>query len=99
MAYNRKSNSYTFITGDGNVDESRAFQRKPILERWDVDTLADVKVTPWSTRVMESAVRVDMGAEVDGHPPPVPDVAPEARRVRIIMELLHGFGFTESCKQ
>jgi hypothetical protein len=69
VGYNRKSNSYKFITDDGNVDESRALQRKPILERWDVDRLADVKVTPWSTRVTEAAVRVDMGAEVDGHPP------------------------------
>ena len=65
---NRKSNSYKFITDDGDVDESRTLERNPILERWYVDKLADVKATPWSTRVTEAAVRVDMGAEVDGHP-------------------------------
>ena len=99
VGYNRSSNSYRFITEAGDVHESRALQRKPILERWDADRLADVKVTPWSMRMTEAAVRVDMGAEIEGHPAPPPDVAPEARRVRITMKILQGFGYTESCKQ
>ena len=50
-------------------------------------------------RITEAAVKVAMGAEVDGHPPPVADAAPEARRVKITMKVLQEFGYTESCKQ
>ena len=99
IGYNRSSNSYRFSTAEGDVHESRALQRKPILERWDPEKPADIKVTPWSMRITEAAVKVAMGAEVDGQPPPVPDAAPEARRVKITMKVLQEFGYTESCKQ
>ena len=99
VGYNRKSNSYRSMTDDGKVDGPRALQGKPTLQRWDVDKLANVKVAPWSMRITEVAVRVDMGAEVEGHHVPVPEAVPEARRVRITMEVLQGFGSTESCKQ
>ena len=58
-----------------------------------------MKVTPWSMRVTDAAVRVEMGAGVDGHPPPVPDAVPEARRVKITMKVLREHGCTASCKQ
>ena len=48
---------------------------------------------------MNIAVRVEMGAEVDGHPPQVPDAVPEARRLRLTMKLLREFGHIESCNQ
>ena len=89
----------TTSTDGGHAHESRALQRKPIFERWDAERLAGIKVTPWSMRVTDAAVRVEMGAEVDGHPPPVPDAVPEARRVKITMKVLRERGYTASCKQ
>ena len=61
--------------------------------------LEKIQVTPWSLRTVEAAVRVDLGAEVAGHPPAPAEGPSLARRLKITKHTLREFGYTDGCRQ
>ena len=99
IGYQRGSNSYRLIDSEGVHQESRAVQRKPAQEKWDSVALEKIQVTPWSLRTVDAAVRVDLGAEVAGHPLAPAEGPSLARRLKITKHTLRDFGYTDGCRQ
>jgi len=99
VGYQRSSNTYRVVDVDGELRETRAVQRKPAQEKWDSVALEKVQVTPWSLRTTDEAVRVDLGAEVSGHPAAAAEGPTLARRLKITKHTLRELGCTEGCRQ
>ena len=95
LGYSRNSNTYLVGTAEGRV-EARSLTRRPEPNRWSAERLAEIKVTPWSTRTRsEPTVRFEAAAAgeapTEAAPPPAP------RRFRINPSDLASHGYTEQC--
>ena len=97
LGYCKSSNAYKIVTADGVFAQSRSLARRPIQERWSPDILENIRCTPWDLRTVEKPA-VEFGI-------PVPkqdagdDAPPTARRLKITMQTLDQYGFTEHCKR
>ena len=79
--------------------KTRAMQRLPFENRWNVDNLKNIVVTPWSLRMPAAPERIDVGPAVEKHKPPIEEVVSNPRRLKITMKTLTDYGYTKDCPQ
>ena len=99
LGYNKVSNTYRVVNGEGKMIKARGIMRRPIADRWREEDLKNITVTPWNSRVPCEAVRIEMGAEVGRHPNPENEAITETRRLKITMKTLREHGTTDGCPQ
>ena len=83
LGYSRRANTYVLATEDGKRVEARSVTRRPAQNRWSSEKLANIKMTPWSTRdKVEPAVRFEAPTEaIDGRVATAPPTAPRNFRI------------------
>ncbi len=99
LGYNKFSNSHRTLTEDGKITKARALQSRPFQDRWNVDKLKEVDVTPWDSHRREQPARVDLGEEVEKYEEPKNAPVSNPRRLNITKETLKEYGTTEGCPQ
>ena len=77
----------------------RSILRRPEVERWNAESLKNVKATPWSLRATSSPAAMELGQPVAKDEPSPDDAIPLPRRLKITMEIVEGFGTTDGCPQ
>ena len=97
MGYSRSSNTYRVATDQG-MRYPRSLERVPEAERWSRDTLAGIKCTPESTKVMPNDEEVfEHQAPAVEMPARDHDVLP--RRFKVTNLDIEKFGYTARCAQ
>ncbi len=68
VGYSSEANTYVLAAEDGKRVGARSVTRRPAQNRWSSERLANIKMTPWSTRdKVEPTVRFEAPTEaVDG---------------------------------
>jgi len=99
VGYNKVSNTYRIVTPDGQVVKARAILRRPLADRWRAEDIKNITATPWNTRTVKDAVRVEMGPEVERHPQMKDEVIVNPRRLKITTRTLREHGTTDGCPQ
>ena len=99
IGYCRNSNAYRIVLEDGQVTTTRSLSRRPMAERWSADELSKIQSTPWDLRGAYESERVEFGESVPRDVVPEDVGPPIARRLKITMNVLQEYGYTEDCPQ
>ena len=99
LGYNKFSNSYRIMNEQGDIVKGRGLNSRPLEERWDVKTLEELTITPWSVRRREQARSVQLGEPVERHAPPQGTPPSNPRRLKITMQVLKDYKLTDGCQQ
>ncbi len=98
LGYRKSSSSY--ILGiDTGIATSRAVQRRPLENRWDLEAISQLKATPWSTMVRrDPEVYFEQEAPRD-EPAVEVEPATNPHRLRLDLKDFTQHGFSANCRQ
>ena len=99
LGYCRSSNAYKVALPDGSHIQSRSLTRRPMQVRWNIDNLEKIRCTPWDLRPAAEPPSVEFGEAVPIREKPDDTSPPVARRLKITMQTLIEYGFTDDCRQ
>ena len=97
LGYSHLSNTYLVATEEGDVIKTRSVLRRPEGDRWDLEKIKGIVVTPWSLRASSAPGAMELGQRVAKEPAAPEDAVPLPRRFKITMEVLEEFGATGGC--
>jgi len=96
LGYKRSSNSYVIGVDEG-IATSRAVQRRPLENRWEMEAISQLKAPPWSTRAKRDH-EVHFEQEAPKDEPVKDDMAINPRRLKLMYSDFVEHGFTGGCK-
>ena len=99
VGYHHFSNTYRVANAAGDIVKVRSIMRRPMEDRWNAEQLKSIRTTPWNLRITTAPVRVDMGDRVPAHAPGRDEPVPQARRLKITLQILKDYGTTDGCPQ
>ena len=98
LGYGTEANSYLYANQTG-IQSSRCLERLPLQNRWNLERITEVQATPHDKH-LPSDPRVIMRESTDRVVQPSrPDSRPRVRKLKISMDDLDQYGYTEGCQQ
>jgi len=98
LGYSADANTYVYSNAAG-IQTSRCLERLPYPNRWSLEKLAEIKATP-SSRHVAAEPGVVLRERPDGvDQPRRADATVKVRKLKITVDDLDRFGFTEGCQQ
>ena len=98
LRYSRESNSYVLHSDEDGYTTSRAVMRRPVEDRWKMEKIQNIKVTPWDL-IQKNEIEVTF-KPADEKLEEFEDKAVGApRRFKITRKDLELVGFTGGCPQ
>jgi len=98
LGYSNDANTYLYSTTAG-VQTSRCLEQLPFPNRWSLESLAELKATPSTMHVPGDPGMILRERNEGIEQPSRADAKAKVRKLKITIEDLDRFGFTEGCPQ